>query len=129
MWLARFYVARQRYSEAEPLFQKALEIHEEDRGPTSYLPHHLQEFAKLYELQGKYEEAETQYRRAVVVCEQLHGAKSLLTVQALEALAAFCRARPLRRGRRALPQKSRNCGGIRKISGCSAVERLATLAK
>jgi tetratricopeptide (TPR) repeat protein len=93
MWLARFYIARQRYSEAEPLFQKALEIHEEDRGPTSYLPHHLQEFAKLYEVHGKYEEAETQYRRAVGLCEQLHGTNSLLTAQALEALAAFCRAR------------------------------------
>src|SRR5437016_14613851 len=55
MWLAKFYVARQRYGEAEPLLQRALEIHEEDRGPNSYLPHHLQEFAKLHDVQGKYE--------------------------------------------------------------------------
>ena len=71
MWLARFYVARQRYSEAAPLFQKALEIPEEDRGPTSYLPHHIQEFAKLYEAWGKYEAAEVLYRRAAEVSEQL----------------------------------------------------------
>ena len=80
MWLARFYVARQRYSDAEPLFQRALEFHEEDRGPTSYLPHHLQEFAKLYEAQGKYETAEALYRRALEVCEQLHGANGLFTL-------------------------------------------------
>jgi tetratricopeptide (TPR) repeat protein len=93
MWLARFYVARQRYSEAEPLFQKALEIHEEDRGPTSYLPHHIQEFAKLYEAWGKYEAAEVLYRRAAEVCEQLRGVKSPFTARALDDLAEFCRAR------------------------------------
>jgi len=93
MWLARFYLARQRYSEAEPLFQKALEIHEEDRGPTSYLPHHIQEFAKLYEAWGKYEAAEALYRRAVEVCEQLRSVKSLFAARALDDLAEFCRAR------------------------------------
>jgi tetratricopeptide (TPR) repeat protein len=93
MWLARFYVARQRYSEAEPLFQKALEIHEEDRGPASYLPHHIQEFAKLYEAWGKYEAAEALYRRALEICGQLRGDNSLFTARALDDLAEFCRAR------------------------------------
>lgn len=93
MWLARFYVVQQRYSEAEPLFQRALEIHEEDRSPTSYLPHHLQEFAKLYEAQGNYEAAEALYRRTLEVCEHLHGSNNPYAVQALEGLAAFCRAR------------------------------------
>ena len=93
MRLARFHVARQRYSDAEPLFQRALEIHEEDRGPTSYLPHHLQEFARLYEAQGKYEAAEALYRRALEACEQLHGANSLFTSRALDDLADFCRVR------------------------------------
>jgi tetratricopeptide (TPR) repeat protein len=93
MWLAKFYVARQRYGEAEPLFQRALEIHEEVRGPTSYLPHHLQEFAKLYETEGKEEAAEAKYRRALEVCEELHGGMSPFTVRAIEDLAAFCRAR------------------------------------
>src|SRR5882724_1186796 len=93
MWLARFYVARQRYSEAEPLFQRALEVHEEDRGPASYLPHHLQEFAKLYEVQGKYEAAEALYRRALEVCEHLHGVNSSFTARAFDDLAGFCRAR------------------------------------
>jgi tetratricopeptide (TPR) repeat protein len=93
MWLARFYVARQRYNEAEPLFEKALEIHEEDRGPTSYLPHHIQEFAKLYEAWGKYEAAEVLYRRAAEVCEQVCGVKSLFAARALDDLAQLCRAR------------------------------------
>jgi tetratricopeptide (TPR) repeat protein len=93
MWLAKFYVARQRYSEAEPLFQKALEIHEEDRGPTSYVPQHLKDFAKVYEAWGKYEAAEALYRRAVKVCEQLRGVKSLFAERALDDLAEFCRAR------------------------------------
>ncbi|HYT23849.1 MAG TPA: tetratricopeptide repeat protein [Candidatus Polarisedimenticolia bacterium] len=90
MWLAKFYVARQRYGEAEPLFQRALEIHEEDRGPTSYLPHHLQEFAKLYEAWGKYEAAEALYRRALEACEQLRGANSLFAARALDDFAEFC---------------------------------------
>lgn len=64
-WLARFYIARQRYSEAEPLFQRASEIVEEDQPSNSYLPQHLQQFAKLYEAQGKDEAAEGLYRRAL----------------------------------------------------------------
>jgi len=93
MWLAKFYVARQRYGEAEQLFQRALEIHEEDRGPNSYLPHHLQEFAKLYDVQGKYEAAEALYRRALEVCEHLRGANNSFTARAFDHLADFCRAR------------------------------------
>jgi len=93
MWLAKFYVARQRYGEAEPLFQRALEIHEEDRGSTFYLPHHIQEFAKLYEAWGKYEAAEALYRCAVEVCGQSRGNKSLFAARALDDLAEFCRAR------------------------------------
>ena len=120
MWLARFF-ARQRYSEAETLFQRALEIHEEDRGPTSYLPHHLQEFAKLHEAQGKYEAAEALYRRALEVSEQLRGANSLFTARAIDDLAQFCRARGRyaeaeERYRRNLTIVEENtpCGGIRQ---------------
>ena len=93
MWLAKFYIARQRYIDAEPLFQAASEILEKDRRPDSYLPHHLQEFAKFYEAQGKDEPAEVLYRRALALCEELQGPNSLHTARAAEALAAFCRAR------------------------------------
>lgn len=93
MWLAKFYIARQRYIEAEPLFQGASEILEKDRRPNSYLPHHLQEFAKLYEAQGKDESAEVLYRRALALCEELQGPNSLHTARAAGALAAFYRAR------------------------------------
>jgi tetratricopeptide (TPR) repeat protein len=93
MWLAKFYVARQRYSEAEPLFQRASEILEEDQQPNPYLPHHLQEFAKVYEAQGKDEPAEVLYRRALALCEESQAPNSLYAARAAEALAAFCRAR------------------------------------
>ena len=93
IWLARFYIARQRYSEAEPLFQRASEILEEDERSNSYLPHHLQEFAKLCEARGKDEAAEGLYRRALALCEGLQGSNSLYTARAADALAAFYRAR------------------------------------
>jgi tetratricopeptide (TPR) repeat protein len=96
MWLAKFYVEQHRYSEAEPLFQRALEIYEEDRRPNSYLPHHLEEFAKLYEAQEKYAAAEELYRRALRICEEQgeggHSAIWLLA-RALDNLAAFYKAR------------------------------------
>lgn len=93
IWLAKFYIARQRYSEAEPLFQRASEIFEEGQPSNSYLSHHLQEFAKLYEAQGKDEAAEGLYRRALALCEELQGPCSLYTAPAAEALATFCRTR------------------------------------
>jgi tetratricopeptide (TPR) repeat protein len=93
IWLAKFYIARQRYDEAEPLFRRAAEILEEDQRSNSYLPHHLQEFAKLCEVQAKDEVAEGLYRRALTLREQLQGPDSLLTAWAVDALAAFCRAR------------------------------------
>ncbi len=93
MWLARFYVAQHRYDEAEPLFQRALEIHEADTSPNSYLRGHLRDFAKFYEEQRKYEAAEKLYRRALEVCEQLPGTCSAFTVLAVDDLAGLCRAR------------------------------------
>lgn len=68
-------------------------ILEKDRRPNSYLPHHLQEFAKFYEAHGKDEPAEVLYRRALALCEELQGPNSLHTACAAEALAAFCRTR------------------------------------
>ncbi len=93
MWLARFYVAQHRYDEAEPLFQRALEIHEGDTSPNSYLPRHLKDFAEFCEKQGKYEAAEKLYRRALEVCEQSRGTYNPFTAGALDDLAGFCRAR------------------------------------
>ena len=93
MWLARFYVAQHRYDEAESLFQRALEIHEANPSPNSYLPGHLKDFAKFYEEQRKYEAAEKLYRRALEVCEQSRGTYSAFTVRAVDDLAGFCRVR------------------------------------
>jgi tetratricopeptide (TPR) repeat protein len=57
--LAEFYRERGRYEEAEPLYQRALDIAEKVLGPdhpdtgTS-----LNNLAELYYAQGRYEEAE-----------------------------------------------------------------------
>ncbi len=95
MWLAKFYIARQRYGEAEPLFQMALEIHEEDRGSTFYLPHHIQEFAKLYEAWGntkrrrRYTDVLWRFaRRSLELKERAWGERySSFSADSLEALA------------------------------------------
>ena len=93
MWLARFYVEQHRYSEAEPLFKRALEIREADRTPNSSLPHYLQEFAKVYEAQERYDAAEELYRRALKICAELGGPTDFLIVRALDNLAGFLQAR------------------------------------
>ena len=93
MWLARFYVEQHRYSDAKPLFQRVLEIREADHTPNSSLPHHLEEFAKVYEAQEKYAAAEKLYRRAVIICAELGGPTDFLIVRALDNLAGFLQAR------------------------------------
>ena len=94
MWLAKFYVEQRRYSEAEPIFRRVLEIYEKDGSLRSSLPHHLEEFAKVYEAQEKYIAAEELYRRALKICEELDGGSpSWLTMRALDNLAGFCQAR------------------------------------
>ncbi len=94
MWLARFYVEQHRYSEAEPVFQRVLEIYEEDSSLNSCLPHYLAEFAKVYEAQEKYDKAEELYRRALRFCEELgDGSPSWVIRRALDNLAGFYRAR------------------------------------
>jgi tetratricopeptide (TPR) repeat protein len=93
IWLARFYVEQHRYSEAEPLFQRVLDIREADRTSNSSLPHHLDEFAKVYEAQKRYSAAEELYRRAVKISEELDGPREFLIVRALDNLARFYQAR------------------------------------
>lgn len=65
--LAKLYLERARYEEAEPLFQRALHIREQalglDHPETAYPLHGL---AKLCKTQGKYKKAESLYRCAHV---------------------------------------------------------------
>ena len=90
LWLARFYLEQHRYRDAEPLFQRVVEIREADRRSDSSLPHYLQELANVYEAQEKYAAAEELYRRALKISEELDQPKDFLIVRALDALARFC---------------------------------------
>ena len=93
LWLARFYLEQHRYCDAEPLFQRVVEIRAADRRSDSSLPHYLQELANVYEAQEKYAEAEELYRRALKIAEELDQPKDFLIVRALDALARFCEER------------------------------------
>jgi tetratricopeptide (TPR) repeat protein len=65
-----------RYPEAEPLYEQALAIREQQLGPEH--PHtadSLNNLAGLYHAQGKYEQAEPLLRRALAIYEQRLGAK------------------------------------------------------
>jgi len=93
LWLARFYVEHHRYSDAEPLFERVVEIREATHPSDASLPHHLQELAKVYEAQEKFEAAEELYRRALKMCEEMDQPKDFLIVRALSDLARFFQAR------------------------------------
>jgi tetratricopeptide (TPR) repeat protein len=72
--LALLYVARGRYSEAEPLYRRALTIDETALGPEH--PNMVSRFnnlADLYRVQGRYAEAEPLYKRALAVAEKALG--------------------------------------------------------
>jgi tetratricopeptide (TPR) repeat protein len=93
LWLARFYVEHHRYGDAEPLFERVVEIREADRPSDASLPHYLQELAKVYEAQEKFEAAEDLYRRALKMSEEMDQPKDFLIVRALSDLARFFQVR------------------------------------
>ncbi|GCE16511.1 FxSxx-COOH system tetratricopeptide repeat protein [Dictyobacter kobayashii] len=71
---ASYLKDRARYSETEPLYQRALRIREQQLGPDHpdvvYL---LNSLAILYTEQGRYSEAEPLYQRVLHICEQQLG--------------------------------------------------------
>jgi tetratricopeptide (TPR) repeat protein len=81
---------RGRYSEAEPLYQRALSIREQalgaDHPSTGTTLHAL---ASLYQDQGKYTEAESLYQRALRIKEQALGADHPHTAVSLHNLATL----------------------------------------
>ncbi len=93
LWLARFYVEQHRYRDAEPLFERVLEMREADRPSDASLAHYFQELAKVYKAQEKYAPAEELYRRALKFSETLDEPKEFLIVRAIDELAVFCQAR------------------------------------
>lgn len=91
--LARFYVERHRYSEAEPLFQRILEIRG-DSDSDNVRAHNMQEFAKVCEAQEKYERAEELYREALTIHENADEQPGgFMLARALDDVAGFYKRR------------------------------------
>ena len=77
-----------QYTEAEPLYQRALAIREKMLGAEHLLTaSSLNNLAALYESQGKYEQAEPLYQRALAICEKELGADHPDTATSLNNLA------------------------------------------
>ncbi len=69
--LAGFYHKQKRYTETEPLYQRALQILEQVHGPDDYsLVSPLYKLANLFYDQNKYLQAEPLYQRALHIREQ-----------------------------------------------------------
>ena len=72
--LALLYHEQGKYAEAEPLYQRALRIREQQLGPEHPdVAYPLNDLAILYSEQGKYAEAEPLYQRALRIWEQQLG--------------------------------------------------------
>ncbi|MBO0790394.1 MAG: tetratricopeptide repeat protein, partial [Ktedonobacteraceae bacterium] len=71
--LANLYRDQGKYEQAEPLYQRALDIRKQ-QGPTH--PHTaftLHDLANMYWDQGKYQQADPLYQQALAICEQRLG--------------------------------------------------------
>jgi tetratricopeptide (TPR) repeat protein len=79
-----------KYGDAEPLYQRALQIREQVLGPQHPdVAQGLNNLAELYHTQGKYEEAEPLYQRALKIREQALGPQHPDVAQSLNNLAAL----------------------------------------
>jgi len=87
-----YLVARGRYAEAEPLYQRALAISEKALGPEHpNVANSLNNLAALYRGQGKYAEAEPLYQRALAIREKALGPEHPDVATSLNNLAALYR--------------------------------------
>ena len=86
-----FYLRdRGRYTEAEPLYQRAIRIREQLLGPQHPdMAYPLTNLANLYREQGRYAEAESLYQRALHIREQALGPQHLETARTMQELAQF----------------------------------------
>ncbi len=86
--LAGLYYEQGRYSDAEPLFVRALAISEQQLGANhANTATSLNNLALLYESIGRYSDAETLYVRALTISEQQLGANHENTATSLNNLA------------------------------------------
>lgn len=90
--LVEVYRSQGKYSEAEPLFKRALAIREKTLGPTNPdVASSLNNLAALYHDEGKYSEAEPLYKRALAIWEKALGSDHPDVAQSLENYAALLR--------------------------------------
>ncbi|MEQ8386704.1 MAG: tetratricopeptide repeat protein [Coleofasciculus sp. A1-SPW-01] len=72
--MANLYYVQGRYGEAEPLYQKALELYKRLLGDDHPdVASSLNNLAYLYSSQGRYGEAEPLYQQALELCKRLLG--------------------------------------------------------
>jgi len=85
---ASYLKDRAHYHEAEPLYQRALRIREQQLGPTHpQVAYSLNGLAVLYYAQGKYTEAEPLHQRALSIWEQQLGPEHPETAETMHSLA------------------------------------------
>src|SRR5450755_530016 len=88
--IAAYLWDRARYAEAEPLYQRALHIWEQQLGPAHPdVAHSLNGLANLYRKQSKYAEAEPLYQRALRIREQQLGPEHPQVAYPLSNLASL----------------------------------------
>ncbi len=99
--LAKFNDGQGCYAKAEPLYKRALQIHEKTDKESSVTAQSLTDLAELYLTEGRYAEAEPLYKRALRIHEKIN-ANSPDTAQSLANLAKlylaqgrFAEAKPL----------------------------------
>ena len=99
LYNAGYYLyERARYAEAEPLYQRALKIGEQQLGPDHPdVAHPLNNLANLYSEQGKYRDAEPLYQRALTIREQQLGPDHPYTKRVRENLARLLRDKEKKR--------------------------------
>ena len=88
--LAVVYRDQGKYSQAEPLFQRALAMLEKVLGSEHpYVAVTLNNLATLYTVQGKYTRAKELFKRALAICERALGPHHPNLAQFLENYAAL----------------------------------------
>ncbi|MGD0009424.1 MAG: FxSxx-COOH system tetratricopeptide repeat protein [Terriglobia bacterium] len=92
---AGYYLHRRaRFSDAEPLYQRALMIFEKVLGPEHpNVATSLNNLAAVHHDQGKYAQAEPLYQQALAVREKALGPEHPAVAASLNNLAELCRAR------------------------------------
>ena len=86
--LAELLRAQGKYSEAEPLYRRSLQIIEKAFGPNNAnVATALNNLAMIYHAQGKYTEAEPQFKRSLEIYEKVLGPEHPDVAQSLYNLA------------------------------------------